>query len=94
MKILQLPVNCGSIHVFIDEHKVMMKDEQVNLSPREYKLLLFLIENKNKVLSRKEILGDVITFSVYTRICLNWFINFMFDLCSCYVQGIVDQKYC
>lgn len=50
---------CGSLTVNLDEHKVMQSDVVIELSPREYKLLLFLMENKNKVVSRTEILNAV-----------------------------------
>lgn len=50
---------CGDLTLNIDEHKVMSGDSIVELSPREYKLLLFLLENKNKVVSRTKILNAV-----------------------------------
>lgn len=50
---------CGLISVNTDEHKVLVGNHEVELSPREYKLLLYLIENKNKVLPRTQILTNV-----------------------------------
>ncbi|MEW8957061.1 response regulator transcription factor [Clostridium sp.] len=40
-------------------HEVKLKEEIINLSPKEYDLLLYLIENKNIALSRENILNNV-----------------------------------
>ncbi|PIF30005.1 DNA-binding response OmpR family regulator [Flavobacterium sp. 9] len=49
----------GSLTINPEEHKVAENDELIDLSPREYKLLLFLLENRNKVMSRTQILNAV-----------------------------------
>jgi len=51
--------SCGLISINTDEHKVTSNGNVVELSPREYKLLLFLMENKNKVMPRTQILSNV-----------------------------------
>lgn len=50
---------CGEIEVNTDEHKITVNGQLAELSPREYKLLLYLIENRNKVVSRTAILNNV-----------------------------------
>lgn len=47
--------------VRIDKNRKIVKLEgvDVNLTPKEYELLLFLVERKNRVLSREEILSGV-----------------------------------
>lgn len=50
---------CGDITINTDEHKVLVNNKTIDLSPREYKLLLFLVENKNKVMPRTQILNNV-----------------------------------
>lgn len=50
---------CGTISVIVDEHRVIQQGTVVELSPREYKLLLFMLENKGKVVSRTQILNAV-----------------------------------
>lgn len=50
---------CGQIQIFVDEHKVLKGTSIVELSPKEYKLLLFLLQRKNKVVSRTQILSAV-----------------------------------
>ncbi|TDT68623.1 DNA-binding response OmpR family regulator [Hypnocyclicus thermotrophus] len=42
-----------------DSHRVYYDNNLLNLSPKEYELLLYLIENKNIVLSREKILDNV-----------------------------------
>lgn len=50
---------CGALKIQPDAHLVTLHDETLTLSPREYKLLLYLMENKNKVVSRTQILNAV-----------------------------------
>jgi len=67
----------GSVKILQLENKVYINNEEVFLTPAEYKLLIFLINNSNKVLSRNAILeklwdieGDFVddnTLSVYIR---------------------------
>lgn len=67
----------GDITVILMENKVYIGENEVFLTPSEYKLLLFLMQNHNNVLSRKVILeklwdieGDFIddnTLSVYIK---------------------------
>lgn len=65
--ISQVPGNaltCGPISINDATHTVTFADEDVDLSPTEYRLLQVLIENKNRVLSKSVLLDDVwgITF--------------------------------
>lgn len=67
----------GDIKILQLENKVYINSEEVFLTPSEYKLLMFLINNSNKVLFRNAILeklwdieGDFVddnTLSVYIR---------------------------
>lgn len=49
----------GAIKVDRDTFQTFVKDHEVYLSPREFKLLSYLLENKNRVLSRTKILEAV-----------------------------------
>ncbi|GAB6930816.1 response regulator transcription factor [Paenibacillus sp. JCM 10914] len=49
----------GDLRVDRKAHTVMVSDTQINLSPKEYDLLLFLIKHYGKVLSRDYILDAV-----------------------------------
>lgn len=50
---------CRDLKLNPEKHLVTQADKIIDLSPREYKLLLFLLENKNKVVSRMQILERV-----------------------------------
>ena len=43
----------------LDIKACIIQDEEINLTKNEFNLLEFLIENKNKIFSRREILNNV-----------------------------------
>ncbi len=49
-----------------DKHRVMYKNEEIELSKKEYDLLLLLVQNKNLVITREKILDRVWNSSYYT----------------------------
>ena len=49
----------GSLSVSLHRKIVSCNDEQVNLTSTEFRLLEYLLKNKNRVLSRMEILENV-----------------------------------
>lgn len=51
--------SCGDIVIDDDAHTVMKSGTLVDLSPTEYRLLLFLVKNAGKVLTRWQILDHV-----------------------------------
>lgn len=55
-KIVDLGFN---IKINIEEHKVWKDNEEIDLTPKEYNLLNFFIENRGKVLSREQLLDFV-----------------------------------
>ena len=52
-------LECKDLSLDFDRHIVMRAGKELNLSPREFKLLLFLLENKDKVVTRTQILSFV-----------------------------------
>lgn len=60
----------GELKVDQSKHQVFINDELVELSPREYKLLNYLIENIDKTVTRIQILNAVwgITFDNHTNV--------------------------
>lgn len=50
---------CNNLSIEIDKHIVRRGNTKIDLSPREFKLLVFLIENKDKVVTRTQILSSV-----------------------------------
>ncbi|MGL5153207.1 MAG: response regulator transcription factor [Clostridium sp.] len=65
-----------NIKISLKSRTVLKNDEEVKLKPREYELLEFLIQNRNRVFSREELLdniwnfdfdGDIRTVDVHIR---------------------------
>ncbi|PKG22401.1 response regulator transcription factor [Niallia nealsonii] len=54
-KILQVE----DLQVFVKSYAVMRANKKIDLTPREFELLVYLLENKNIVLSREQILNNV-----------------------------------
>jgi two-component system, OmpR family, response regulator len=52
-------VKCGELTINNDEHKVFDGNRELELTPKEFRLLGFLAVNKNKVLTRSQILMAV-----------------------------------
>ena len=68
----------GDLHVNRSSKIVTLKGQQVNLTATEFRLLDFLIKNKNKVVSRIEILEHVwgINFNMGTNV-VDVYINYL-----------------
>lgn len=58
-------VDVNGIEIDPDAHVVMIDDEEIALTPREFELLLYLAQNKNVALSRQQILAAVWNFDYY-----------------------------
>lgn len=50
---------CGPITLLEAEHKVLFEEQEIDLSPTEFNLLLFLIQNSGRVLSKEKLLDLV-----------------------------------
>jgi two-component system OmpR family response regulator len=55
----QSVIEVGEVRIDEDAHDVFVNEEPVELSPTEYKLLRYLMENANRVLSKSQILDHV-----------------------------------
>lgn len=49
----------GPLEINFDERSVRVDDQEVNLSPTEFKLLAYLMQNKNRVLTKQQLLSNV-----------------------------------
>lgn len=60
----------GAIKINLDTFQVFVENQEISLSPREFKLLSYLLENKNRVVSRTKILDAVwgIDYDSHTNI--------------------------
>ena len=50
---------CGELVVDCNEHSVKRGEDLIELSPKEYALLLYLIQNQNQVLTREQIEANI-----------------------------------
>lgn len=71
-------IQMGKINVSLKRKIVMYGEEQINLTSTEYRLLEYLIKNRNHVLSRVEILEHVwgIDFNMGTNV-VDVYINYL-----------------
>ena len=52
-------LTCGPISIDLEQHRVTFGEEVVELSPTEFSLLEYLVENKNKVVTKEALLKVV-----------------------------------
>ncbi|MCL2751290.1 MAG: response regulator transcription factor [Firmicutes bacterium] len=76
----------GKLIIQTDKHSVTWADESVTLTRKEYDLLCYLVENKNKVLSREKILDKVWGYDYYGD-------TNVVDVYVRYLRGKIDEKY-
>lgn len=69
-------LSVGDLTVNVDQHEVIRADQQLDLTPREFDLLVYMLKNKNIVLTRDKLiehvwgydyLGDTNVVDVYIR---------------------------
>lgn len=58
-------LDVGIIHIDEDTHKVYIRDELIQLSNKEYLLLIYFIENRRKILSRDQLLDHIWGYDYY-----------------------------
>lgn len=46
-------------------HEVFVEEKLINLTPKEYELLIYLVENKNIVLTREQLLSNIWGYDFY-----------------------------
>lgn len=49
----------GSLRVYPDRFQVFLNDDELEFTPKEFELLVYLMENKNRVLTRDQLLSAV-----------------------------------
>ncbi|WP_203333203.1 response regulator transcription factor [Planococcus beigongshangi] len=52
-------IKSGELKVYPDRYEAFMRDEQLEFTPKEFELLVYLMENKNRVLTRDQLLSAV-----------------------------------
>lgn len=58
-------LNYAGLYIDKNATKVMVDGNHIELTPKEYKVLLFLVENKNITLSREQILDKIWGYEFY-----------------------------
>jgi len=58
-------ITIGPLVVYRDEHQVLNNGVEIPLTPKEFSLLLYLIENRGIVLTRERLLSEVWGFDYY-----------------------------
>lgn len=53
------PYVFGKLQIFPDRFEVFLDDKQLEFTPKEFELLVYLAENKNRVLTRDQLLSAV-----------------------------------
>lgn len=77
---------CGDIEVNVNEQKVTRGGKNINLSPREFAILLYMIRNQNIVLSRDQIEANV--WSLHNETSSN-----VVDVYIRYLRRKIDDNY-
>lgn len=52
-------IRVGELTIYLDEYQVKLRDEYLELTPKEFELLLYLAQHRGKVLSRNQLLDSV-----------------------------------
>ncbi|MHC1771081.1 MAG: winged helix-turn-helix domain-containing protein [Flexilinea sp.] len=58
-------INAGSIVLNMEEHRVLVDGRETALTPKEFYLLNFLMENRGLVFSREKLLSEIWGFEYY-----------------------------
>lgn len=75
---------CGDVQLDPEKHVVTQNGKIIDLSPKEYKLLFYLLENKGRVISRTQILEQVwgIQYDTNTNVV---------DVYISYIRNKIDE---
>ncbi|MEA1960292.1 MAG: response regulator transcription factor [Bacillota bacterium] len=61
-----LPIHClDGLQIDENAHYVFVEDKQVDLTPKEFELLVYLVDHTGKALSREQILNAVWNYDYY-----------------------------
>ena len=55
----ELSFNFGDLQVYPERFEVFLEEETLDFTPKEFELLVYLLENKNRVLTRDQLLSAV-----------------------------------
>lgn len=52
-------VSIGNVRILMDQHRVLVGEQEISLTPKEYELLQILLKRPNRVHSREELLNEI-----------------------------------
>ncbi|MBF0710183.1 MULTISPECIES: response regulator transcription factor [unclassified Gemella] len=58
-------ISIDDMFIHVESRKITVKNKEINFAPKEYDLLLFLIQNCDKVFSRDKLLDKVWDYEIY-----------------------------
>lgn len=58
-------IKIGSLVINQEEHRILKDDEEIMLTPKEFSLLIYLVENQGIVLTREKLLSEVWGFDYF-----------------------------
>lgn len=76
----------GKLVINLNKHAVSYDGKEIELTRKEYDLLLYLVENKNKVLTRDQILDEVWGYNFYGE-------TNVVDVYIRYLRSKIDYKF-
>ena len=76
----------GKLIINLNKHAVTYDNKPVELTRKEYDLLLYMVENKNKVLTRDQILDEVWGYNFYGE-------TNVVDVYIRYLRSKIDYKF-
>lgn len=79
-------IKLKNLCIDLEKYSVTFKSEDIELTKKEFDLLLYLVENKNKVLSRDKILETVWGFDYFGD-------TNVVDVYIRYIRSKIDDKY-
>ncbi|MGB3368635.1 MAG: response regulator transcription factor [Acidaminobacteraceae bacterium] len=58
-------IHIDGVTINEQSHKILVDNEEIELSPKEYKLIIYLVKNKGRALSRYQIINNVWSYDFY-----------------------------
>jgi len=74
-KTIEAPIEFDDIKIFRNAYKVIKGGNEINLSNTEFRLLVYLIDNSFKAVSRQKILKDVWQSDLYDENIVNTYVK-------------------
>lgn len=57
--VLDAKITAGSLEILLDSHQVFLGGTEVNLTPREYDILVLLVSSPNRVFTKEEVFESI-----------------------------------